>query len=267
MHDHDRRHVRDLAMPFGAGLWTFAARDVISHGLGCNDVEIRRFHPFRRRRQTMHGSAVQNRRVHRIERIFELLHIIALAHVAGKLTLAIVAREKMIVRQHGRLSRSHVRPDHAAQFARGICFQRNLVFEITARRLAGLLQAASVHVEHPAVITTANPASLDPTVVERSAPVRASRLGQTDAAKLVAKQQQILAEPAYELGRFRVDFTRQPDRQPIFAQRFARRRARCDSSEQFIFSMIHMSTSLEWQPSHTVFEKFCQKRLIANFNL
>src|SRR6266513_3842254 len=26
MHDHDRRHVRDLAMPFGARLGTFAAR-------------------------------------------------------------------------------------------------------------------------------------------------------------------------------------------------------------------------------------------------
>ena len=96
--------------------------------------------------------------------------------------------------------------------------------------------------------------------------MRASRLGQTDAAELVAKQQQVLAEPAHELGRLRVDFTRQADRQPIFAQRFPRRRARCDFREHFIFNMIHRSTSLEWQPSHTVFEKFCQKRLTANIN-
>src|SRR5688500_17511325 len=107
--------------------------------------------------------------MHRVERIFQLLHVIAVAHVAGKLALAVVAHEKMIVGQLRRRAGAHIRPDYAAKLAYLVSRQANLVFEITVRRLAGLFQTSAVHIEHPAMITTANAAGFDPAVIERSA--------------------------------------------------------------------------------------------------
>jgi len=66
----------------------------------------------------------------------------------------------------------------------------------------------AVYVENPAMITAPNAAGLDPAVVKRGAPMRAVGFGQSNAPKFVAKQQQILAEPANEFRRVRVDLAR-----------------------------------------------------------
>src|SRR6185312_4024802 len=99
---------------------------------------------------------------------------------------------------------------------------------------AGLLEAASLNVEKPAVIDAAQPAILDAPVTEIGAAMRALQAEQTKAALVVAEQHQILAHDPYMKRRAaRHDIARQGDRLPVAAHEVAARRTRPGLRQQF----------------------------------
>src|SRR6266404_6792870 len=160
--------------------------------------------------------------MHRVEGVVQLLHVIALANIAGVIALAIPAHEEMIVGQLRRLPRAHVSPNHTAQFTHGISFERNFIFEAATCGLARLFDAAPVYVIHPTMITAANSTRFNPTVIKGRAAVRAVRMDQADATELVAKEQQIFAEPAHKFWHLGSDLIGKANRQPILSQRCTR---------------------------------------------
>ena len=55
----------------------------------------------------MNRAPIEDRRVHRIERGFQLLHVIAFADLTGVIPLAVLPYEEMIIGQLRRLPRAH----------------------------------------------------------------------------------------------------------------------------------------------------------------
>jgi hypothetical protein len=108
------------------------------------------------------------------------------------------------------------------------------VFEIAVRRFAGRLQNLSVDIVKPAMVATTQAAVFDMTEFKRRAAVGAAQSKQAEAAFIVAKDHEILAEQpatngtAFELGA-------KADGMPVAAHHFAAWRSRADACDQFIF--------------------------------
>ena len=147
--------------------------------------------------------------------------VVGFEHLAG-----IEVFKALVARQHGFFpGRTHIGPDQAVQLLHGIPgLAYALARQATAARFAGLLHAAALHVEQPAVVAAADAALLDLAVEQRGATVRAVRIDQARAAALVAEQDQILAQHTH-LARCIRGIARQADRVPVAPQQLAHGRA------------------------------------------
>src|SRR5581483_8182461 len=96
--------------------------------------------------------------------------------------------------------------------------------------LAGLLEAAPLGVELPAVIAAADTVLLDLAVIKGGAAVAAARVQEAGAAVPVAEQDQILAQDAHFSGDIG-GVGGEPDRMPVAPQQLAHRRAAADRGE------------------------------------
>ena len=130
--------------------------------------------------------------------------------------------EKVVARKRRRFAWPHVGEDDAALLPGGIGFEQNLILKIASRRLARLLDAAAIHVEHPAMIAAADTAGFDPAIFERRAAMRAGGFGQADTAKLVAEDQQVFRQAADNFRLVGFDLVGKTHGQPISPQGFAR---------------------------------------------
>ncbi|MEY9384258.1 hypothetical protein ABIF93_002515 [Bradyrhizobium japonicum] len=149
------------------------------------------------------------------------LHELAFVHVF----------QAFVSRQHRAfLGRAHIGKDQPVALLDRVPGLADLVLELAAVGLAGLLETAAFGVELPAVIAAADAVFLDLAVIERGAAMAAARVQQADAAVLVAEQHQILAERA-DLFRRVGGIADQPDRMPVAAQQLAHRRAARDRGE------------------------------------
>src|SRR5437763_879930 len=87
----------------------------------------------------------------------ERLQVVALREVLDDTTLLGGDQSPFELRQVWRhvLGRAHVRPDNATPLARGIRVEADLTLEVRVARLAGQVDAVTIHVELPAVIDAA----------------------------------------------------------------------------------------------------------------
>ena len=182
--------------------------------------------------------AVQHRNVVGIDHILEVLQPItrnnrrsaaADGSVVGLDEFAVVhLLEAFVARQHRLfLGRPHIGEDQAIAFLNRVPGLAHLVPELAAVGFAGLLQAAALGVELPAVIATADAVLLNLAVIERRAAVTATGVEQASAAEAVAEQDQILGKGADFPGH--VDGVGgESDRVPIAPQQFPHRRAAAD---------------------------------------
>src|ERR1700704_5709182 len=84
--------------------------------------------------------------------------------------------------------------DQSIAFGNRVPGLAHLVPELAAIGFAGLFKAAAFGIELPAVIAAADAVLLDLAIIERGAAMAAAGVQQPDAAVLVAKQDQVLAE-------------------------------------------------------------------------
>jgi hypothetical protein len=68
---------------------------------------------------------------------------------------------------------SHICPDHAATFLRGVASSLNLLLKITIRRLRWHVEALTIYVKHPSVIHAPEPVVFITAPEEVRPPVRA----------------------------------------------------------------------------------------------
>src|SRR6185369_8658727 len=103
----------------------------------------------------------------------------------------------------------------------------HLVLEQAAVRFAGLLQAATLGVELPAVVAAADTIVFDLAIIKSGAAMAAARMQEPGAAAPVAKQDQVLAKDAHFSGDIG-GVGLKPNRVPVAAQKLAHRRSPAD---------------------------------------
>ena len=151
--------------------------------------------------------AVQHRNVVGIDHIFKVLQPVAGNDgrtatadrgVIGLHEFAVVHLFQAFVAWQHRLflSRPQIGENQPVALLDRVPGLAHLVPELAALGFAGLLQAAALGVELPAVIAAADAVFLDLAIIERGASMAAARMQQASAAVLVAEQDQVLAERA-----------------------------------------------------------------------
>ena len=134
----------------------------------------------------------------------------------------------LIARQHRLFLRwAHIGEDQPVEFQDRVPGLAHLVIELAAVGFAGLLKAAALGVELPAVIATTDTVLFDLAVIKRGAAVAAARMKQSGAAMTVAKQDEILTQRADFTGNIG-GVSRETNRVPIAPQQFAHRRTPTD---------------------------------------
>jgi hypothetical protein len=129
--------------------------------------------------------------------------------------LAVFPHQIIIVGQLRRCTGTHVRENYSAELPHRITLEFDFVFKIASGRLSRLLYTLTVDVINPAMIAAAQSAAFDPPVFERRVSVCTEGMDQSDATKLVAKDNQILAEPSHESRLIGCYVLRESNRYPI----------------------------------------------------
>ena len=175
--------------------------------------------------------------VRRVDAALHSLHPVAVLPFFGDVAVRGWHQRHLQRRQlRGALGRPHVGPDHSALLARRIGFDADLVLGVEVGIGGGHVDAASLHVELPAVVDAANTARLVAPEPEVGAAVRAMLIDDADAPARVSERQQLLAHDRDFLGH-PVGFgqlLRQQNRQPEAAQQLAHRRSRTGFGQEFI---------------------------------
>src|SRR5579864_4244729 len=187
-------------------------------------------------------AAVQDRHVERVHDVLEMLQPVARhqrpaaaadAAIVG-LQFLVVGKflEDVVARQHRPpVRRAEIGEDQTVPLFEGIPRLAHAVAVTSALGLAGLVEAAALHVEQPAVIAAADAVLLAAPVIERGAAVAATRIKQSRSPRAVAEQDQVFAEYA-ERTRPQSGIGSKPDRVPIAAQPFAGGRAATDLGQR-----------------------------------
>ena len=116
--------------------------------------------------------------------------------VLFRLAVAFPSEDVPAGQQRHRLG-AHVREYQAAELLDLVRLQVNLVLELAALGLGGLVDAVAVHVEHPAVVGAANPFLLRDAVGEVRLAVRAGGFDEAELACGAPEQHEVFAEDAH----------------------------------------------------------------------
>ena len=146
--------------------------------------------------------------------------------------LTIPVRVDDVVDREHRLGarRAHIDEDEPAKFQRRVGRLPDIHRLAKLLGLARHVEAAAIGVVEPAVKAAAQPLLLDPPPFERGAAMRAMRLQRADLPRLVAEQDDLLAQELF-LARQVLQFIRGAHRLPVAAQQFTHRAARLDAGQ------------------------------------
>ncbi len=153
---------------------------------------------------------------------------------------AVLPAERLPVRQAGRGIGAHVGPQEASERTHRIGLDGDLVPVAglgIGDVVVGLLEAAPVRPEQPAMVVAAQAAGLDIAIAQVRAAVRAMAVDEAEGARQVLEQGEILAQEADRPRPRRLELAGGPDRVPIAAQVIAHRRARTHLGEPLIDSL------------------------------
>ena len=147
------------------------------------------------------------------------LQVVALAVDLGDEPVLVRDDHELVLRQRRGRVGAHVREQQAPGLPDGVGQVADLVGEPAARGLAGLLQAAPLHIVEPAVVEATETAVLDSPVAEVCRAVGAVDAQQTGASLRVAEERQVLPEDPHRLGRAPVrQLLRKRDGLPVPAE-------------------------------------------------
>ncbi len=150
-----------------------------------------------------------------IDIALEALQIVAIMKLLGDEIRRGIVVEVVELGQRRRLAAAHIGEHDLAYFHAGIRSIANALPIIAGRRLARLLETASIAAHHPAVVQTAKAARLHPPIAQIDPPMRAKTIDQRGLAVGVAKQHQVLTEDTDGVRRIRGELFAQRDRLPI----------------------------------------------------
>ncbi len=140
-------------------------------------------------------------------------------------------------------NQSHVRPQQPGVGLDGVRLDRDAVFEPRVGMgnfFEGLVDALAGVVELPAVVIAPQAALLDPRVGQVGAAVRAVPIDQSEIARQILEDHEVLAEQANGSCGLRVELADGAEGHPVVPQQVAHERARADLHERAIlFRLEH----------------------------
>ena len=164
--------------------------------------------------------AVHEADVAHVERVLEILEVVAIAAIGIDLDHAVEMLELGLQRELGRRAGAEEGEDQAEVLTQRIGGERDLVAEgVFFRRL---LDAGAGAVELPAVIEAAQRIALDPAGRQARAAMRAARVDEMRRSGPAAVEREVFAHDADGDGASRLQVDRVIDRLPELAQVTAR---------------------------------------------
>src|SRR6185437_779401 len=141
-------------------------------------------------------TAVQKRRMRRVDLAFDGLQPVALLNADRDVHLLLWDHVPLEVRQWRKIGlvRAHIGPDHSVTLLAGISLDPNTFLEAAANRLARHIRYGTGHIELPAVINASQSAILVARENQWGAPVRTCLVNQADAAFRIPESNQVFPE-------------------------------------------------------------------------